>query len=215
MPVYPGIASFGLGQTYFNGGTVATSGDYGTTQSLEGTERTFENRTLTDPITVRHAGNLETLLVRNVSGITLLPGRGVRWKTGQEGKRVDGYVYVPSEEVAGIVDDRLPSTGVPDGDLFWLLRKGKCIVYTNNTTTSGGLAANISTRGPLVAATAATSQAPTQAGKFRLSATSLASSDNIGSVIEDNIRNCIGRALTARTTGETSAAILVDLNISQ
>lgn len=204
-----GLASFPLGQTYFNGTTPATSTDYGTTQSLEGTERTFENRNVTDPITVRTGGNIECVLVRNVATIALLPSQAVTWKSGQEGKQVDGLVKLDAAEIAGIVDDRLPAAGVPVGDLFWLMRKGQVLALTSREADAQS---SIAARAFLVARTAAASTSTT-AGRLQLSLVSRATSANLGSVYEDNIRNSVGRAVSARASTQTSTTMLIDLDL--
>jgi hypothetical protein len=204
-----GLAPFPLGQTYYNGATPPTTYT-DTTVSLEGMVRTFENRSPGAPITIRHGGQIECVLVRNTSGVALLPSQAVIWQSGYSGQRVDGLVCTTAGEVAGIVDDSLPATGVPDDDLFWLMRRGKVLALTSREADASS---TIATRANLVARTAATSQCTT-AGRLQITQIVQATSTAIGSVIEDNITNRVGKAVSARASTQTSTTILIDLNLS-
>ena len=206
----PGLAPFPLGSTYYNGATPPTTFT-DTTVSMEGIVRVFENRSPTAPISLRHAGHLECMLVRNTSGIALLPGQAVIWASGYTHQRVDGLVCTTAGEVAGIVDDSLPAAGVPDDDLFWLIRKGKCLAYTSREADASS---SLPARSNLVARTAATSQCTT-AGRLQLSQITVAATTNSGFILEDNIRNCVGRNVSAKTSANTGVQFLIDLNLSQ
>jgi hypothetical protein len=161
-------------------------------------------------VLVKRSNQLITAMcVRNVSGIALTPGRLVRWKALFRGKRVDGYTTTTTAEVAGVVDDALPSTGVANNDLFWLIRKGPCLVKTplvadvSNVFTENDI---------LIAMTAVTSQSTT-AGRpitWALTATSTGTTDGTGALY---IINRIGRAMSAKTTANTNADLLCDLQL--
>lgn len=141
------------------------------------------------------------VLVRNVSGIALTPGRTVSWKSGFRGRRVDGYTTTTAAEVAGVVDDQLPAAGVANNDLFWLLIKGPALL---KTPLAGG-AGNVFAEGNvLVALTAATSGATT-AG--RPGVLDLTVATNTAAAIV----NRFARVMSAMTTAQTNANMLVRL----
>jgi hypothetical protein len=106
--------------------------------------------------------------------------------------------------VAGVVDEWLPSAGVVDDDLFWIVRKGPTLVLTD---LAGG-AANVITSGAnLVALTAATSQATT-AGRVQ----EYAFTTNV-TALQSQVLNRLGKAMSAKTTANTNADLLVDLQL--
>ena len=185
------------GHTYHGG----TPTSIGRSVSLEGTEVHFEDDVVVNggPNTKRSGRTTLMRLVRNASGITLEPKRSVVWKTGFRGTRVDGYVATTAGEVAGVVDDQLGASGVANNDLFWIARKGPALV--KNDIASG--AGTVIAEGALVVAlTAVTSQATT-AG--RVASGSAATSSHV--------LNRIGKAMSAKTTANTNADVLVDLDI--
>jgi hypothetical protein len=192
-----------LGHTYHGG----TPSSIGRSVDLEGTEAYFKDevpQTGMAPALKRSGRTKVCRLVRNSSGISLLPKRAVKWESGYRGTRVDGYCAVTAAECAGIVDDQLPAGGVADDDLFWVVRKGPCLLLTD---LAGG-ANNVFSDGTVVVAlTAATSQATT-AG--RIAPQSLTGAT---AVLGGQIQNAIGKAMSAKTTANTNADILVDLEI--
>lgn len=152
----------------------------------------------------RSDSQVYAVLVRNVSGITLTPGRQVSWKAGFRGRRIDGFTTTTAQEVAGVVDDQLPAAGVANNDLFWLLTKGPVLL---KTPLAGG-AGNVFAEGDvLVALTAATSQATT-AGRPAVLA-SAATTNTAAAII-----NRFARVMSAMTTAQTNTNMLVDLNIA-
>ena len=176
---------------------------------VEGTYKQFSD---VDPTATagarakRSNRNVHCVLVRNMSGIALLPKRVVKWKSGQIGKQVDGYSCVTNEFAAGVVDEFLGSAGAPDADLFWITVAGPTLMLTD---LAGGANNVISAGDILGALTAATSQATTagRVGVVALTATSTATTDGgAGSAYH----NAFGRALSAKTTANTNADILVD-----
>ena len=117
------------GKTRFSGTPDTITGP---SVSIEGTEVNFmdDYKSGNEPRRRRSGRFITARLVRNVSGITLLPGRTVTWKTGYRGTRVDGYSTTTAQEVAGVVDDQLPTSGVANNDLFWLMIKGPALIKT-------------------------------------------------------------------------------------
>ncbi len=82
-------------------------------------------------------------LVRNVSGGTLAPALLVDYKTGSFLTEVDSLSGTTSYP-AGMVDEFVPSAGVPDDDYFWIVVDGP----TKGTDSGSGCTA----RTPVAAA---------------------------------------------------------------
>lgn len=186
---------FGRGETYFapNVTPDSTSGAH-----LEGREYWFEDA----------SGDLGRRvlcrIVRNASGISLIPKRLVTFTSGKRGS-VDGYADVNSEQCCP-VDDAYASS-VRSNDLFYVIVEGPALIKTS----LAGDATNVIAVGDFLQnATAATSGATT-AGRARL-----ALLDGATAVLAGQIRNIIGRALSAKTTANTgesaSSDVLVDVN---
>ena len=192
------------GKTWYDGATPTANAP---AISLEGQMRRVDDEnppTATDSTVTRRSGRQVVLrLVKNISGITLAPKRLVTWAAGFRGRRVDGYCTADYAECAGVVDDHY-TNGIPDDDLGYIVVSGPVLILTS-------LAANaenvISEGDVLVALTAATSQATTS-GRF-VSA-GLTSSVTVAQNVE---RGKIGRAMSAKTTANTNADCLVDLEI--
>jgi hypothetical protein len=189
------------GKTYHGG----TPDSIGRSVDLEGTECNFKDeiRVGAQPRQMRSGRFRTARLVRNTSGFALEPKRLVSWAAGFRGLRVAGYARLDGQEVAGVVDPDLPASGVANNDLFWLFRKGPNLV---KTPLAGG-AGNVFDEGEILGAlTAATSGAAT-AG--RLGKVATGTTATLPSVVV----NRIGRALSAATTANTNADLLVDINI--
>jgi hypothetical protein len=200
------------GKTHYNGRTIDTS-NYGTSVILEGLRASFPNTipTLSGGVRVRrNNGRTEAILVRNVSGAALLPGRSVVWQAGFEGRRVDRYSRVTAERIAGIVDDHLPSAGVANGDLFWLLVKGQCLIKTQAVGGAGNFAVGDRLYAVTAVATAATQGTtggkPSPWTSFLFTAAQT-TDGTAGSIISNNFAIC----LTAKTTNQTEQDMLVEL----
>jgi hypothetical protein len=202
---------FARGTTWYDGSSIDTT-NYGGI-NLEGTIWEFED---TSPLefpantggarTSRTGRPVRCMIVRNVSGITLLPKRLVTLQTaGTDGKfligRVDGYVTTDGQE-GYPVDEYLPSTGVVNGDLFWVVIDGPALVITD---LAGGVNNSINVGDVLTGLTAATSQATT-AGRVKKQVLTGATAP-----LAVEVMNRIGRALSAKTTAQTNNDILVDV----
>ncbi|GAF89190.1 unnamed protein product, partial [marine sediment metagenome] len=100
-----GYKKIPVGAGYHNTGAAIAAADYGGVE-YEGTVRKFEDFTphtgRVTPNVRRSAGEISRMLVRNVSGVNLLPKRLVRWKAGYRGQRVDGYVILAPEGTLGV-----------------------------------------------------------------------------------------------------------------
>lgn len=199
-----------LGQTYYQRGTgPATPTD---AAALEGYTAVFKDTTASASVgadTQRSAKDRVMMLVKNNSGMALLPKMLVKWDTSYIGKRVNGYAHTDyALDVAGVVDEHLPAAGCPDDDMCWICVQGPTLVYNSRAAAAE---AHISLNDRIAALTAATSQATT-AGRVRAYATTtnytVAATENAAKVL-----GVIGRALSARTSAETSTEVLVWIDL--
>lgn len=188
---------FERGSTYFGGGTpVSTAGD--ASYDWEGREFEVDDVIYTPGPTkgqLRSRDKVTLRIVRNTSGIALLPKRIARFESGTHwGRRVDGYTTTTAAHGYPI-DEYLPAAGVADDDLFYIVVKGPATVLTNLANSND----NILTYGAdVIALTAATSQATT-AGRIRLAASALtgaASTNTDFGFVRDAILNVVGKAMT-------------------
>ncbi len=195
------------GKTLLTGSNRTLSATYGQSTRVEGAEKLFDDvAPSSTPGVKTHRTNrqVKCIFVRNASGIALLPKRLATWKAGYEGRQVDGYCTTDHARCAGVVDEHLPAAGVPANDMFWLAVEGPTLCLTDIAAS----AANNWSAGLVgTALTAATSQATT-AGRIR----AFAVTTNTTNAVSIGF-NRLGRALTARTTANTAADILIDLNI--
>jgi hypothetical protein len=193
---------FALGKTFYNGTTIDTN-DLGGAH-LEG----VACRWLYDPSTTQaqtRTNNFrQTIVVRNVSGINLLPGRVVRWASTYAGKRVDGMTATTAQAPAGIVDDSLPAAGVPTNDLFHLVVSGPCLIRQALSNFGADLAQD----DWIYAITAATSQATTS-GRFERFVGTFGDTHTTNGTAGNILFNRIGRAMSTSLTSNTNGQVLV------
>lgn len=172
-----------------------------------GTEKWVNDDSPTGGVATRSKRRVLIRLVKNSSGITLKPKRAVRFKEGTLGCEVDGYTHQIGQGSYAIVDEFLPTGGVRNGDYFWVALRGPTLVKTSTL----GTAVNVISQGSLVVAdTAASSQNDTNAGRFRVY--DIESPTDAASALANHNKanNALGRAQTAKTTGDTDADVLVD-----
>ena len=148
-------------------------------------------------------------VVKNSSGVALLPKYLCAWKTTAIGTEVDGYQRTLAGPAAGFVDEHVVSTGVPNGDNFLLITNGPCL----GTTSQAGSVENLITAGDeLHGLTAAASTHSTTAGRvyafFADSAVFTATQTTDGTANRVAL-NRIGRAISAKTTGQSAADVLL------
>lgn len=187
-----------------NGRTLST----GMRPDLEGIQTEFQDIApgqASGVKVVRSSRFVKAIMLQNISGVTLEAGRAVSYASGQRGRRVDGYSTVSVGPVAGIVDPHYGATGVADDDYFWCLYEGPAECKTDLAAGAGNV---ISLDDLMVAMTAVTSQSTTSGRVVAQAATT--STTYIMSVP----LNAIGRALSAKTTANTNADVLVDLACS-
>lgn len=194
------------GKTYFGGSPSSSTDGAG----VLGVMMDFDDVTPGSGVRAPRSNRRTTcILVRNASGIALLPKRTARWKSGSKFKEVDGYTTTTAAEAAGVIDEHLPAAGVAANDLFWLAVKGPSLMLTD---LAGGVNNSVALNDVLIAMTAVTSQSTT-AGRIApwgLTATSTQTTDG---TYTNYLLHYLGRALSARTTANTNADILVDLMI--
>lgn len=151
-------------------------------------------------------------LVRNMSGVTLYAKRLVQIDPTNP-NRVTGYADTSALECYP-VDEFLPAAGVPPGDLFWIVIKGPAMCLTpmdggpfGNTSIAAGdrLQSLTTTGGSTGAGTTA------KAGRVATFVVVAATTAGQFSDIINHVTNYIGRAMSAKTSGQTNADILVDI----
>ena len=147
---------FGRGQTL--GVTVkmyeAESGDGST---IIGVRKEFRDE---NPRTGELLSNrpVECIAVKNVSGGALLPGQVVKFKAAATSGQFSGGILGEVDATAttanalpaanglvGVVDEYLPSAGVPNNEVFWLVVGGPSSVVKSSTSVSAGAAYGTST----------------------------------------------------------------------
>ncbi len=203
------------GSTWYNGGTIDTNNLAGL--EAEGATKVFEdiNWAATGLKTVRtQARSVTCRLVRNMSGVTLYAKTLVVVDPSNP-NRVTGRARVLFEE-AYPVDEFLPATGVPHGDLFWIVLSGPAVILTPMTgaefnavsialndfigaaTTNGGSTA----AGSTVPAGRAAGLVPVNVA--------LTTNTQYLQLLRD-ATTYVGRAMSAMTSGQTNSNLLVDV----
>jgi hypothetical protein len=192
---------FDMGNTFYNL-FVATTQSTNDGVQYEGADWVFEDY---NPITkvYRSEQKKRCRLVRNISGGALLPSRLVNLATapnanGIYGGQVDGYASVLAQR-AYPLDEFLPAAGLQNNDIGYVVVEGPAVVLTD----LAALTAVINPGDAVVAQTAATSGATT-AGRVE-------KQDLTGATaaLGNMIMNYVGRAMSAATTANTGAALLV------
>jgi hypothetical protein len=177
----------------------------------------FDSKSTRDGIARVSSKPIGAVLLRNTSGLTLLGKR-----LGQLDRTAG---YTPMHEVAGystvlanaglvLIDPYLPSTGVADDDIFWGVFSGPALCLLPLLSTGH---ADISVNDPLVGHTGTTTGATTS-GRITKVQFIAATSGETGAALQafSMAKNVVGRALSARTSQETTAGadILVDFGIN-
>lgn len=166
-----------------------------------GREYEFEDINYDTPLQGRRTNHIvRRRLVKNSSGIALLPGYLVVFKAGTNRTEVDGYARLTAAD-AVVVDEWLPAAGVPNGYYFWVTVHGPTVCITPAAADANNL---IPEDTILVALTAAASTHSTTAGR-------VAPQDLTGAtaVLGGQLNGALGRALSAKTTSNTNAEILM------
>jgi hypothetical protein len=138
-------------------------------------------------------------LVKNSAAIALLPGRLVKYKAGTNCAEVDGYPVGPRDSnVAGFVDEYLPSAGAAVSSYFWIVVRGPVAGLTGLAGDDGNV---ITEPQWLIALTAATSGA-TSAGRV-----TFVSNENSTDLEANEEINLVGYAMSNKTTANTNVSV--------
>lgn len=206
----------GRGETWYGGRTIDTNNLDGVW--LEGQEKAFEDYLWSGTAGVKSdrgiaAGRLvRCRLVRNNSGITLLPKKLVQLDPANPGRAI-GYV-VNTGQRGYPVDEFLPSTGVPNGDLFWIVVEGPAVVlsaYTGAQFGGGDVATGVILTSVTTTAGSTQTGTTSENGRAAIYTTVAATTTAQFTLLQNVLSNWSGRALSARTTGETNSDLLVDV----
>lgn len=160
---------------------------------------------------------ITAVLLRNTSTLTLLGKRlGQLSRTAGYAmtKEVNGYSTTLANKGVVVIDPFLPSTGVANNDIFWGIIGGAVpillpLVASDHT-------ADIAVNDALVAATGTTTGATTSGRVTHVRFTNATAGETGAAFNSFNmIYGCIGRAMSARTSQETTAGadLLVDVAI--
>lgn len=199
---------FERGQTFHGGDATAITNGLTETAHLEGMEWVFEDLdySVQGAKPKRSGKAVRCRCVRNTGAVALLPKQLVTPEVdAASGKdllgRVDGKVRLTAARCFP-VDEWLPAAGVAVNDLFWIVVEGPATIQTP----LAGDASNVIAVGDrLVSVTAATSGATT-AGRATVQDLTGATA-----LLGNQVQNRIGFALSAKTTANTNADLLIDV----
>jgi hypothetical protein len=120
----------------------AYDADNGDGSNIVGTRKVFRDE---NPKTGALNSNrtVECIAVKNTSGSALVPGAVAKFKDAAILSEVDGLATT-STALMGVVDEYLPSSGVPDGEIFWLVVRGPSTVTKTATSVAAGAAYGLS-----------------------------------------------------------------------
>ena len=203
------------GKVYLTGPNRTADATGTTSKAIEGIVKIFKDMDYSGAgvgaRAPRSGGEVTCILVRNASGVALLPKMAVVWKSGARGKQVDGYARpTPDRAIAGIVDEWLPSTGVAANDYFWLTVRGPTLAITSAAADETCV---FSVDDWLVNATAAASTHSTTAGRVQpLIPPTSGLTTNITFAQSSNLYK-FARAMSAKTTANTNSDILVYVDL--
>lgn len=162
----------------------------------------FDDLDMDNPPNRRSHHQVHVRLVQNNSGIALLPKRLVIFEAGTNRTKVDGYANDQDDGASVVaVDEWLPSTGVPNGEYFYVVCKGPAML----TTSPAANGENVITEDDIMSAlTGAASTVSTTSGRVISTVTTGATGPLAG-----NILGAFGRAMSAKTTANSDADVLV------
>ncbi len=164
---------------------------------LEGREYIHEDKTYGTALDVR------VRICRNNSGATLLPKYVAAFNVtaGKGNYDVKGYGAVTAER-AHVIDEFIPAgVGVANGDLFYVVIEGPTLAKTDLAAGANNV---ISVGDKLHALTAITTGATT-AGRVYTALFTGATA-----VLQGQIQNVVGTALSAKTTAQTNGDVLIN-----
>lgn len=189
---------FPLGKTWDN--TTITNSD----NVQAGREYWIPDVDATNQPKIRSNRLRKVRVVRNSTGAVVLPKRLVKIKAGTYGQEVDRYSSVHAAENVFPSDEYLPSAGAPVDSLFYVVVEGPALINTNGAADATNV---IAVGDSVVASTGNGTTNATMAGRIAVADFSGATAP-----LANNIRNTIGRALSAATTAQTNQDILIDVH---
>ena len=204
---------FDRGSTFYAGGTI-NSNDLGGVQ-FEGLEKWIEDIDFSPgggAKTARSGRLVKMRCVRNMSAAPILPKQLVQLDKTNPG-RVTGTCDTTGQKCFP-ADEYLPAAGVPQYDLFWIVVNGPAMCKTPFTGAAFA-GADISAGDPLtsVSSNAGSTATGTTAAIGRVATINPnAATDSTQTENAINLAyRILGSALSAKTTGNTNADILVDV----
>ncbi len=207
------------GRTYLTGPNRTADTTSTSSVAIAGIVKSFKDMNYTRTVGAqsngyRSGGEVVCILVRNSSGVALLPKMAVTWKSGKRGLEVDGYAdFAADRAIAGLVDEFLPAAGVANNDYFWLVVKGPALAICGN---AGDETNVISVDDWLINCTAAASTHSTSAGRVGCAVLPTAGLTTNITFAQSNNLYKFARAMSAKTTANTSGStadilVFVDL----
>lgn len=195
---------FPRGRAAFQGDTTTLVDNEAALAHLEGQIVYLTDTAVATPEVRRSNNDVVAKVVRNDSGGVLYAGEACKWSTGYFGTRVVES-SAQWNHVCGFVDDHIPSGGVQDNDLFYLIIEGPAVVATK----SGGTAHRT------IDGTASYEQgglmyASSEAGHVEGFASNYGDLLNNGSGAFA-VTNSVGRVITTTAAASTTALIDVDI----
>ncbi len=202
------------GKTYLTGPNRTADSTGTVSKAIEGIVKVFKDldygSSYTPTKAPRSGGEVTCILVRNASGVALLPKMAVTWKANNRGKQVDGYAdFAPDRAIAGIVDEWLPAAGCPANDYFWLVVKGPTLALTVKEADGNNV---IEVDDWLVNNTAAASTHSTTGGRVQPAIAVAGLTTNITFAQSSNLYK-FARAMSAKTTANTNADVLINVDL--
>ena len=217
---------FSRGETYYNGGTIPnfasppngiaiTPGGF----NLEGKEYEFEDgSSAADEMNTPGYGTgmyVKVRAVRNASGFNIKPGQICTFTTTY----VDGSTVVPYGICVGGVtdtlaafgypaDEFLPAAGVPNGDLFYIVVEGPCLL---KLAVSGDVVLVPGQKVVSATGSAASNSSDPNAGTVIGQSIIDTTADPTNVLNANQIQNAIGRAMSQASSEATGTETLVDI----
>lgn len=206
---FPTDPPFQRGSTFYNGETIVTppSGDFLGGYNLEGLEYTWQDSEL--PGGGYGTGLLvRCRVVRNSTGGPVLPGQLV--SLNATSRAIDNAAVLPGTNADSIArttathgypaDEFLPAAGVPNGDLFYVVVGGPCLMKTAQS-------------GTVTLAVDQKVVGGTMAGTTSADAGAIVAQDTSGatSALATQIQNAVGRAMSACSSNGTGQPVLVNV----
>jgi hypothetical protein len=177
----------------------------------------FDNKATRKSVARQTGKPLGAVLMRNTAGFVLLGKRlGQLDRTAgfAMNHNVDGYSAINANKGVVLIDPYLASAGCADDEIFWAIFSGPALCLL--PLVAADHTADIAVNDPLVAATGTTTGVTTS-GRVTHVRFAVATAGGTQAALSgfDQMYGCIGRAMSAKTSQETTAGaeLLVDFSI--